>query len=154
VKLAGHGEPATGAAIRCCFFCGRDVGRYGYGGSGGSWVGEGFRALCRRQLSREEVTTGKVRVVPGVKWSFTNRFMFSLSPAARFIFIKREPYQMLDSVTGQAHTLPAGQDVVGFSLDNRYLLASQRGSDTFLIRSSEMSVDDEIDIIGGVLDYS
>jgi hypothetical protein len=208
-----------------------------------------------------DVGTGKVRVVPGVKWSSTNRFMFSLSPAARFIVIKREPYQVLDSVTGQAHTLPAGQVVLGFSPDNRYLLVSQRGGgfavcstatwglvrtgarvgphsvlqangttiaytdwdprgkkpeyvrfldlatggpagspmkiptgerpngllwdqanhldlltrrttedgviwrwrrandgmrvlDTFLIRSSEMSVDDEIDIIGGVLDYS
>jgi hypothetical protein len=87
----------------------------------------GYFRLKDDALVIRDVTTGKVRVVPGVKWSLTNRFMFGLSPAAHFFVIKREPLQVLNAVTGQAHTLPAGQHPLSFSPDNKYLLVSQQG---------------------------
>ncbi|WP_188189622.1 hypothetical protein [Nonomuraea sp. SYSU D8015] len=76
-----------------------------------------------------DVTTGKVRVVPGITWSATRRFMIDISPGGRFIILDRgypQPYQILDSVSGRVHTLPAGQIPVSFSPDNEYLLTRQQ----------------------------
>ncbi|MEV0590599.1 hypothetical protein [Nonomuraea cavernae] len=85
-----------------------------------------------------DITTGKVRAVPGVKWSTTNRFMIEISPAGRFIILDRgsaQPYRILDSVSGEVHTLPAGQIPVSFSPDNKYLLT--RGQEVATVYSTE-----------------
>jgi hypothetical protein len=75
-----------------------------------------------------DVTSGKVRVVPGITWS-PNQPRISLSPAARFIVVQRDfggPRQLLDSITGQVvHTLPAGEHPVSFSPDNRYMITAR-----------------------------
>ena len=88
-----------------------------------------------------DVTTGKVRVVPGVKWSLTNRFRIGLSPAAQFVVTRRgELHQVLNSVTAQAYTLPAGQYPMSFSPDNKHLLVRQRDGTSVVYSTETWSV--------------
>ncbi|QFY12607.1 hypothetical protein GBF35_43900 [Nonomuraea phyllanthi] len=75
-----------------------------------------------------DVTTGKVRVVPGEKWLPDLR-RFSLSPGGRFAAFPygwngaREPLsRVVDTVTGQVHTFPFTAMHILFSPDNRHVL--------------------------------
>ncbi|MEU7854660.1 hypothetical protein [Nonomuraea sp. NPDC049141] len=57
----------------------------------------------------------------------TNRVGIGLSPAGHYVVTRRnELHQVLNSVTAQAHTLPAGQYPMSFSPDNEYLLVRQQ----------------------------
>ncbi|TMR21139.1 hypothetical protein ETD86_16265 [Nonomuraea turkmeniaca] len=68
-----------------------------------------------------DLTTGKVRAVPG-RFSRGGGFC-KLSPGGRFLVVCRQPYQIVDTVTGQAHTLPSGHyGKFSFSPDNKYVL--------------------------------
>ncbi|MEV5413119.1 hypothetical protein AB0K60_30315 [Thermopolyspora sp. NPDC052614] len=74
-----------------------------------------------------DVTTGKVRVVPGITWP-SNRSMIEIGPAGRFIILDRgfsDPYPIVDSYSGRIHTLPVGEVPQSFSPDNKYLLTSR-----------------------------
>ncbi|MFI7129458.1 hypothetical protein ACIBQ1_27425 [Nonomuraea sp. NPDC050153] len=72
-----------------------------------------------------DLTTGKIRAVPG-RFASGGGFC-KLSPGGRFLVGCGQPYQIVDSVTGQAHTLPAGQyDKLSFSPDNKHVLVHRR----------------------------
>lgn len=68
-----------------------------------------------------DLTTGKKRAVPG---RFLREGSFCrLSPAARFLVICGRSYQIVDTYTGRAHTLPPGHyQRLSFSPDNAYVL--------------------------------
>ncbi|WP_219468031.1 hypothetical protein [Nonomuraea rhizosphaerae] len=73
-----------------------------------------------------DLTTGKVRAVPG-KFLSGGAFCL-LSPAGRFLVecdpTRQNPsYQIVDSVSGQTHTIPSGRyGKLSFSPDNAYVL--------------------------------
>ncbi|NJP92551.1 hypothetical protein HCN51_24350 [Nonomuraea sp. FMUSA5-5] len=69
-----------------------------------------------------DVTTGKIRAVPG-RWSPSASPLEYLSPAGRFAVVGAS-YQVVDTSTGQVHTLPFTPDrAISFSPDNAYLIA-------------------------------
>ncbi|MFG6201238.1 hypothetical protein [Nonomuraea sp. JJY05] len=69
-----------------------------------------------------DLTTGKIRAVPGT-WSPDANPLKHLSPAGRFAVIGPS-YQVVDTYTGQVHTLPFTPDrAISFSPDNAYLIA-------------------------------
>ncbi|MEW9534093.1 TolB family protein [Microbispora sp. NPDC049125] len=73
-------------------------------------------ALVVRDLS-----TGKVRAVPG-RFSREGG-LCKLSPGGRFLVVCGQPYQVVNTITGQTHTLPSGYyGKLSFSPDNKYVL--------------------------------
>ncbi|WP_431912314.1 hypothetical protein [Nonomuraea jabiensis] len=75
-----------------------------------------------------DVTTGKVRTVPGVTWQSGDRMQVRLSPGGRFAVIYygdvyTERSRVVDTVTGQARTFPFSPLHISFSPDNDYVIA-------------------------------
>ncbi|GAA1619115.1 hypothetical protein GCM10009733_014330 [Nonomuraea maheshkhaliensis] len=108
--------------------------------------------LSDNALVIREVTTGNVRVVPGLRYPVTGPPpLLALSPAGRYVILKREalmpappseplnlqvPRKVVDTVTGQTRTLPPGELPLSFSPDNAHLLTFRQDGDYNVVYST------------------
>ncbi|GIH97063.1 hypothetical protein ACFFMN_36175 [Planobispora siamensis] len=90
-----------------------------------------------------DITTGRVRVVPGIRWPVDLPLQISLSPGGRFVVLRGDylqPRRVLDTVTGRTHPLPAGRTPWSFSPDNAHLLASDGDGRSVVYSTADWSV--------------